>query len=218
MTARPVSQHAAGTLEQALAMLAPPGLLVGCRRIETGDASHILPGESATILSRAAAARDASGAGRWLARRLLRQLGYGDLAIPRGKAGEPLWPAGVVGSIAHDADFAIAVVAPSETMRGVGVDIEPALPLPPELEPLVLNSRDRLEGCDVAIAGKIAFAVKEAAYKASFPLDGEVLGFEDIAVDLPAGTVTLSNGRRVGVGMSISSHIFALAFVPAGVS
>lgn len=218
MIAGPVSQHQASTLEQALAMLAPPGLLVGCRRIETGDASHILPAESATILSRTTAARDASGAGRLLARRLLRQLGHPGVAIARGKTGEPVWPAGVVGSIAHDADFAMAVAARSQTMRAVGVDIEPTLPLPPELEPVVLNPRDRLDGCDAAIAGKIAFAAKEAAYKASFPLDGRVLGFEDIAVDLAAGVVALANGRRIEMRFSISSHILALAFVSAGFS
>ncbi|CAM5492572.1 hypothetical protein MAUB1S_08250 [Mycolicibacterium aubagnense] len=213
MTAGPVSQHQASTLEQALAMLAPSGLLVGCRRIETGDASHILPAESATILSRATAARDASGAGRLLARRLLRQLGHPDVAIARGKTGEPVWPAGVVGSIAHDADFAVAVAACSQTMRGVGVDIEPTLPLPPGLEPVVLNPRDRLAGYDAAIAARIAFAAKEAAYKASFPLDGRVLGFEDIAVDLAAGLATLSNGRHIEVRISTSTHLLALAFV-----
>ncbi len=217
MSARP-SQHQASALEQALAMLAPPGLLVGCRRIEAGDARHILPVESETIQSRTAAGRDASGAGRLLARRLLRQLGYDDPAIPRGKAGEPVWPAGVAASIAHDADFAIAVATRSETMRGVGIDIEPALPLPPEIEPVVLNSRDRLAGCDPAIAGRIAFAAKEAAYKASFPLDGEVLGFEDITVDLAAGIVTLLNGRCIGTRISITSHILALAFMPADAS
>ncbi|PLP55493.1 4'-phosphopantetheinyl transferase [Mesorhizobium loti] len=209
--------HDVGMLEQVLAALAPPGVLIACRCVEAGDASHILPDESGTILSRTPSGRDASGAGRLLAHGLLRQLGHPDVAVPRGKAGEPVWPIGVVGSIAHDADIAIAVSARAETVRSVGVDIELATPLPPDLEPIVVTPRDRLGDCDPAIAGKLAFVVKEAAYKASFPLDGEVLGFEDIAVDLPAGIVTLANGRRIEARVSISSHILAVAFVPAAV-
>lgn len=214
-TVSPDGLHA---LERALAALAPPGVLVGCRRIETGDASHILPDENASILSRTPHGRDASGAGRLIAHGLLRQLGFQHVAVPRGSAGEPVWPAGAVGSIAHDADIAIAVAARAETIHGVGVDIEPALPLPPGLEPVVVNPRDRLGGCDPAIAGTIAFAVKEAAYKASFPLDGVVLGFEDIAVDLPAGIVTLANGRRIEMRMSIGSRILVMAIVSDAVS
>lgn len=213
-----VSQDGLGTLERALAALVPPGVLVGCRRIETGDASHILPDESASILSRTPHGRDASGAGRLIVHGLLRQLGFQHVAVPRGRAGEPVWPTGVVGSIAHDTDIAIAIAARAETIRGVGVDIEPALPLPPDLEPVVVNSRDRLGGCDPAIASKVAFAAKEAAYKASFPLDGEVLGFEDIAVDLAAGAVTLANGRRIDMRIFVASHIVAMAFVSDAVS
>lgn len=159
----PAVQDEVSVIEQALAALAPPGLLVGCRRIAAGDASHILPGESATILSRTLPARDASGAGRFIAHGLLRQLGYQDVAVARGKAGEPVWPIGVAGSIAHDADIAIVVAARLETVRSIGVDIERATPLPPDLEPVVVTPRDRLGGCDLALAGKIAFVVKEAA-------------------------------------------------------
>lgn len=209
-----VSPDGLRTLERSLAALAPPRVLVGCRRIETGDAGHILPDESASILSRTPHGRDASGAGRLIAHGLLRQLGFQHVAVPRGSAGEPVWPAGAVGSIAHDAAIAIAVAARAETIRSVGVDIEPALPLPQDLEPVVVNPRDRLGGCDPAIAGTIAFAAKEAAYKASFPLDGVVLGFEGIAVDLPAGIVTLANGRRIEMRTFAAAHVLALAFVP----
>lgn len=208
----PASRDEVRALEQALAALAPPGLLVGCRRIETGDASHILTGESGTILSRTPHGRDASGAGRLIAHGLLRQLGYEDVSVPRGKAGEPIWPPGAVGSIAHDDTMAVAVAARVETVTSVGVDIEQAIPLPPDLEPMVVNPRDRLRNCDPVIAGKIAFVVKEAVYKASFPLDGEVLGFDDIAVDVPAATATVANGRRFAVRLWVSSHVAALAF------
>lgn len=199
-------------LGQALAALAPRGLLVGCRRIETGDAGYILPREGETILSRTVSGRDASGAGRLIAHRLLQQFGCEDVVISRGKAGEPIWPAGFVGSIAHDDTVAIAAVGRVETIPSVGIDIEPTTPLPFDLEPVVVTPRDRLEDCDPALAGKIAFVVKEAAYKASFPLDGEVLGFDDIAVDISEAKATVANGRCFSVRLEVSSHVVALAF------
>ena len=212
MSVGPALRDDVGVLGRALAALAPQGLLVGCRRIETGDAVHILPREGETIQSRMLSGRDASGAGRLIAHRLLQQLGCEDVAILRGKAGEPTWPAGFVGSIAHDDTTAIAVVGRIETIRSVGVDIELATPLPLDLEPVVVTPRDRLEDCDPVLASKIAFVIKEAAYKASFPLDGEVLGFDDITVDVSAAEAIVANGRRFSVRLGVSTHVMALAF------
>ena len=199
-------------VERALAGFIPPGLIAGCRLVHAGDAQYLLPAENATIATRDPRARAASGAGRRVAHELLRRLGCTDPAVPRGQLGNPNWPAGIVGSIAHDDELAVAVVARSDAMRSVGVDIEPALPLPRELEAIVATPRDRQHGLDAAMGSRALFAAKEAVYKASFPLDGRVLGFEDIAVDFASGEAVTSSGRRLTVRIAISPRILALAY------
>ncbi|SFP84139.1 4'-phosphopantetheinyl transferase EntD (siderophore biosynthesis) [Mesorhizobium sp. NFR06] len=199
-------------IEQALTRLAPPGLGIGCRQIQAGDEQHILPGERASIATRDRRTRAATGAGRRVAHELLRRLGCKDLAVLRGELGEPVWPAGIVGSIAHDDEIAVAVAARSEAVRSVGVDIEPASPLPDELRAMVAAPQDRLGDLDAKLGGRILFAVKEAAYKASFPLDGRVLGFEDIAIDFESGEAVTCSGRRLTVRFTTSPRILALAY------
>ncbi|WP_224549567.1 4'-phosphopantetheinyl transferase [Mesorhizobium sp. CA16] len=199
-------------VEQALAGLAQPGLVTGCRLIRAGDEQYILPAEGASIVTREQRARAATGAGRQVAHELLRRLSCADLAVLRSQLGNPIWPAGIVGSIAHDDELAVAVAARSDAMRSVGVDIEPALPLPRDLQGMVATPQDRLGDLDSGIGSRILFAIKEAVYKASFPLDGRVLGFEDIAVDLTSGEAVTSSGNRLTVRFTISPRILALAY------
>ncbi|MDG4878522.1 4'-phosphopantetheinyl transferase superfamily protein [Mesorhizobium sp. WSM4935] len=199
-------------VERALTGFAPPGLITGCRLICTGDERYLLPAENASIATRGHRARAASGAGRLVAHELLRRLGCANPAVPRGQLGNPIWPAGIIGSIAHNDDLAVAVAARSVAMTSVGVDIEPALPLPRELEAIVATPQDRLGDLDPLVAGRILFAAKEAVYKASFPLDGRVLGFEDIAADLESGEAVTSAGRMLTVRFALSPRILALAY------
>ncbi|WP_320233320.1 4'-phosphopantetheinyl transferase family protein [Mesorhizobium montanum] len=199
-------------ITQALTGLAPPGLSIGCRHIHAGDEQYILPAETASMATREHSARAATGAGRRIAHELLRRLGCMDLAILRGQLGNPIWPPGIAGSIAHDGETAVAVAARSDMLGSVGVDIEPALPLPLELRSLVITPQDRLGGLDPHLGGRILFAVKEATYKASFPLDGRVLGFEDIVVDFETGEAVTSAGRCLTVRFTTSPRILALAY------
>jgi 4'-phosphopantetheinyl transferase EntD len=199
-------------VERALTGLAPPGLITGCRLIRAGDEQHLLAAENASIAARDPRARAATGAGRQVAHELLRRLGCTDPAVPRGQLGSPTWPAGVIGSIAHDDDLAVAVAARTDAMRSVGVDIEPALPLSRELQAIVITPQDRQGDLETGTGSRVLFAVKEAVYKASFPLDGRVLGFEDIAVDFQAGEAVTSSGRRLTVRFTTTPRILALAY------
>ncbi|WP_246674927.1 4'-phosphopantetheinyl transferase superfamily protein [Mesorhizobium sp. B4-1-3] len=199
-------------VERALTGLMLPGLIAGCRLVRYGDERFLLAAESASIAAREPRSRAASGAGRQVAHELLRRLGCADPAVPRGRLGNPTWPTGIIGSIAHDDDLAVAVAARSGAMRSVGVDIEPTLPLPRELEAIVATPQDRVGDLEAGTGGRVVFAVKEAVYKASFPLDGRVLGFEDIDVDFKAGEAVTSSGRRLTVRFAISPRILALAY------
>ena len=168
------------------AALAPLGVLFGARRIRPGDETAFAdPG-----LSRPAslARRRASGAARIVARDLLTQLGADAAApLPRSPSGAPEWPAGVIGSLAHDDDFAVAAVARGGVLAGLGVDIEPAEPLPSDLVDLVLSAAEQREAKGDAVRQRLVFVAKEAVYKAIHPLDGTPLEYADIEVVLGGG-------------------------------
>src|SRR5437879_5808776 len=98
------------TLQRDIDNVALPGMLIGHRLISPGDEHALLDEEAASILTSVADVRRASGAARIVARELLAQLGRPNVAVPRGASGEPIWPAGVSGSMAHDDRVAVAAV------------------------------------------------------------------------------------------------------------
>ncbi|KRB33467.1 4'-phosphopantetheinyl transferase [Mesorhizobium sp. Root695] len=201
------------SLLQAMIAIAPKNARIGCRVIRDGDEAHLLPEEAHSIPARQPAMRRASGAARWIAHGLLAELGVSDAAILRAPTGAPVWPDGITGSLAHDDDMAVAAVAPIGHISALGIDVEPAQPLPDDILALVATPADRIDAADLHLAGRILFAAKEAVYKASYPLDREVLGYEDITVDLNAGHATTKTGRKVSLAYCVAPRVVVLAFV-----
>lgn len=201
------------SLAQALAAIAPSGVRTGCRLIRGEDETHLLPEEARSIPARQPAMRRASGAARWIAHRLLTDLGFNDFALLRTPSGAPAWPGGVTGSLAHDDDMAVAAVAPVGDIVSLGIDVEPALPLPDEILTLVATPADQTGAAPRLLAGRILFAAKEAVYKAVYPLDRQVLGYEDITVDLNTGRATTTTGRSASLVYCIAPRVVVLAFV-----
>ncbi|RUW93759.1 4'-phosphopantetheinyl transferase superfamily protein, partial [Mesorhizobium sp. M8A.F.Ca.ET.023.01.1.1] len=112
-----------------------------------------------------------------------------------------------------DDDMAVAAVAAVAGIGSLGIDVEPALPLPDEISALVAMPADRTGTADRQLAGRILFAAKEAVYKAAYPLDREVLGYEDIAVDLETGHATTRTGRKARLAYCVAPRVAVLAFV-----
>ncbi len=201
-------------LRAAIRSLAPRGILVGHRLIVPGDELGLLPEEAAAIPSRVAEVRRASGAVRIVARGLLARIGHPDCALPTRVMEGPRWPAGVIGSLAHDAHVAIAAVGTRRDARAVGIDIEPPEILPPETLELVATPEERRRIADDPWRGRLLFAAKEAVYKAVYPLDGVFLEHHDIVVDFARQKAFVRNGREVDLRFSASTHLVALALVP----
>ena len=196
-----------------MAAIAPRNVRTGCRLIGDADEAHLLPEEARSIPARQPAMRRASGAARWVAHRLLANIGISDVAIPRAPSGAPVWPEGTIGSLAHDDDMAVAAVAPVGDIVSLGIDVEPAQPLPDDIFAIVATGADRIGAADRRLAGRLLFAAKEAVYKAAYPLDREVLGYEDIAVDLDSGRATTKTGRKVSLAYCVAPRVVVLAFV-----
>ncbi|HEV2636389.1 MAG TPA: 4'-phosphopantetheinyl transferase superfamily protein [Actinocrinis sp.] len=148
----------------------------------------LFPGERETV-RRAVASRCAEfTTGRACARGALAGLGLAACEIPTGPRGEPHWPRGVVGSIAHCDGYRGAVVGHTEQIVSIGIDAEPNRPLPDGvLEAVSLpeeaNWVDRLLATAPEIRwDRLLFCTKEAVYKTWFPLTRSWLDFQDAMV------------------------------------
>ncbi len=137
--------------------------------------------------AKATARRKHQSAGaRNLAIELLQGMDLAVEEIPRGVEGEPLWPNGIVGSLSHTDGYAAASLARSGDCRGIGIDVEPALPLPGETGELVLGEQERdwVNSVEVRLpaAGRMIFCAKECVHKLVHPLTRTWLDFLDVRV------------------------------------
>lgn len=162
----------------ALARIFPPP--VACA---VGRAGHAPPGspEEEASLTRASAERIAEfRAGRACARAAVARLGTAARAILVGPRRAPVWPAGLVGSITHCPGIVAAAAAPARRIAALGLDAEPAVPLPDGVGPLVLHAGEHGPG----VAPTVVFSAKEAVFKALFPLTGAWIEPLDVVVRL----------------------------------
>jgi 4'-phosphopantetheinyl transferase EntD len=127
----------------------------------------------------------------------------------------PIWPHGIVGSLAHDSEVAVAALAMRRDYLSLGIDIEPANSLDPELFDMIATAPERQMIQDDPRQGRLLFAIKEAVYKAVYPLDGIFLDHHDVEVSLTAGNASVRRGRIVSFRYCVASHIVVVAFIPA---
>jgi 4'-phosphopantetheinyl transferase EntD len=147
---------------------------------------------------------------RRCARRALGELGVAPAALPRGEGGAPRWPDGVVGSMTHCAGYRAAAVAGAGQLAVLGIDAEPAAPLPAGVLGLVTSPAERERLAELAGAApaipwdRLLFCAKEAVYKAWFPVGRQWLGFRDATVRIePDGTLAATvhpGGTRHDLG------------------
>jgi len=205
------------SLQRSIDAMSVPGVLVSHRIITAGDEQELLPEEAVAFANSVNKVRRASAAARIVARGLLPRLGASPQPIPKSSSGMPVWPTGIVGSLAHDSHVAIAAIARASDFSSIGIDIEPAESLEPDLLDIVATSQERQAiGMD-GDRGRLLFSIKEAVYKAAYPLDRTFLEHHDVEVSLESGTATVRNGRVVHFRYCVAANIVALAFVAAGV-
>jgi 4'-phosphopantetheinyl transferase EntD len=203
------------SLRLALDTFAPAGIIVDHRLIAAGDEHAILPEEAGEFEHSVIQVRRASGAARIVARALLERLGHAERALPKAVSGAPIWPRGIVGSLAHDSRIAIAAVGASEKVSALGIDVEPAEMLSTDLLQLIATPREREKMEYDPYQGRLLFAAKEAVYKAVHPLDHNFLDYHDVEVDFASQKATVHGGRIVNLRFCISTHLVTMAFLPA---
>ena len=94
----------------------------------------------------------------------------------------PHWPAGVVGSITHSADYAAAAVADARQIIGIGIDVEQRRPMEAAICQRIAQGEELAwidQGNDPQLHALLLFSAKESLHKFLQPLTGQHLGFQD---------------------------------------
>jgi 4'-phosphopantetheinyl transferase EntD len=172
---------------QRLRQLVPHNVALEC--ILIGDyCNYLYPKEYLHIASAVTKRKNEFSSGRLCARRALASLQISSCEIPAGPMREPMWPAGVTGSISHDGAYAVAAAAFSSNVSLIGIDITLRDPLDSTLVEMICTKEE------IAYIGrltnfaaeydpfKLVFSLKEAIYKCLFPLARRVFDFSEVSV------------------------------------
>jgi 4'-phosphopantetheinyl transferase EntD len=152
--------------------------------------------------------------GRHCAHRALRALGADLGPILSGPAREPMWPAGIVGSITHCPGFCAAAVAWRIDAASVGIDAEFHAALPAGvLAEVATPDENRALGVlpDVGIYwDRVLFSAKESVFKAWYPIASAWIGFADVRLAIEPGIPNPGRGtfsaKLVGHGIPGGGH------------
>lgn len=145
--------------------------------------------EERRYIAEARAARQAEfGTARICARRALAELGIAPCPLVPNPDRSPRWPAGIRGTIAHAGGICAAAVAASTDLHAIGLDIEPDVPLPSDLERVICTDAERrwLEriGDARGRTGKLIFSAKEAWYKCQYGVSGALIDFREVTLTI----------------------------------
>ena len=125
--------------------------------------------------------------GRYCARQALNNLNIFHVSIPKGRDGEPVWPAGIVGSISHSKHLAGAVAARADRLLSIGMDIETIGDITPQMWDTVFVETEQqflknFKGDELALYSTLLFSGKESFYKLQPPLTKTFLDFTDVEI------------------------------------
>lgn len=126
-------------------------------------------------------------AGRAAAKEALSKLGVHDAPVLIGEKRKPVWPEGVCGSISHCKNQCIAVVATSNDVLGIGVDVEQLKPLNDGVQKLIMTTSEleHIQALDDSVEwGCVLFSIKESLYKCLNPITGNWINFHQAEISL----------------------------------
>ena len=176
----------------------------------------VWPGEAEAMTGAIPARRNEFAAGRAAARIAMQDAGLPARAVPVQANRAPDWPPGLAGSITHTDQLCLAVV--SNSVRSLGLDAEQLHRLDEDIIPIICSEKEISRHSDIALPrlGLMIFAAKEAAYKAQFPLTGQLFGFEvlDVTFDVAGGRFDATFLQPIGpfaIGESLPGRFAEVA-------
>jgi len=166
---------------------------------------RLFPAEAAAIATADPARRSEFASGRAVARAALRSLDVPACPVPPGRAGEPRWPDGVVGSITHCTGYRACAVALARDVAALGIDAEPCLPLAGGLLEAMAGEAERALLAELRAADpgmpwdRVLFCAKESVYKAWYPYTGQRPALRSVTIQISAaGTFAAALPRALG--------------------
>lgn len=161
------------------------------------EPAPLYPEEEAVVTRAVAKRRREFALVRACARRAMEKLGLPPAPLVPGERGAPGWPPGVAGSMTHCAGYCAAALVRTADLASIGIDAEPAGPLPEGVEDSIALPAEAARLRE--LAGRIPevhwdrllFSAKESVYKAWFPLTGRWLDFAEADIE-----ITVAPGER----------------------
>ena len=146
-------------------------------------------------------------AGRLAAHECLARLRCSIETIPIGSDREPIWPDGIVGSISHSTSLAVAVAARAAEVVALGIDLEKADAVSPDLWPLILTEAerdwlDRKPDFERRNWATVMYSTKEAFFKYQFPITRLWIDYSAVTVAIfeKDGYVQLKTESHMQIG------------------
>jgi 4'-phosphopantetheinyl transferase EntD len=176
-----------GRLASAFDGLLAGGSVVAEVRAPHFHVSGLWPEEETLIAGAVEKRRREFAAGRTCARLALQRLGMSPAAIGAGSHREPLFPAGISGSITHTREYCAAAVVRTGPVLSIGIDAEFNEPLENSVADLILSPDERRMAHafgNICSGDALVFSIKEAFFKAVFPFCRQYLDFADVVVAL----------------------------------
>jgi 4'-phosphopantetheinyl transferase EntD len=147
------------------------------------------------------------------------ELGIARGALRNGERGEPDLPEGLTGSISHKSTLAVALVSRAGGGSTVGLDLEETAPARPSIEDLALRAEERAALHALPEPERwprllLAFALKEALYKALHPHVKRYVRYDEAAILFPPSIeLHLDGGERFDTELRIddapAGHVLA---------
>ena len=165
----------------------PPGVAAS-EIIGDLENAFLLPEEDAALGRVSEKRRREYSLSRVCARQALATLHVASVPILSGPHREPLWPAGIVGSITHCKGYCAVAVARRDRFETIGIDAEIHAELPQDvLGTIALQEEIELIRALPATEtrwDRLLFSAKESIYKAWYPVTHSWLGFKDALVTI----------------------------------
>lgn len=186
--------------------------------------------EGAHLTNAVTKRRNEFRAGRVAAADAMRKLGQPLRPVFAGEDRAPIWPEGLRGSISHSDTLCAAAL--TDQPLYLGLDVEAYTPLSANLLPTICSDAEcaKLSGPRQLQLAKLLFSIKEACYKAQYPLTNEVFGFHhfDVSLDLDQQTFVATFTQNVapfaagdqitGRFAEVLDHIASAATIPASLN
>jgi 4'-phosphopantetheinyl transferase EntD len=156
---------------------------------------HLLPAEADAARNMRDKRLREFAHGRACARKALAALGFPECPVPIGEHRAPVWPHGIVGSISHTDDHAMAVAAQATDLKGLGIDLELKQPLDKTVLRMLCRpeeiARLRQPMADPVLS-KILFSAKESVFKCIWPTVRRFVDFQELEIRLDLDTETFT--------------------------